>query len=171
MEWTSGEIEKLRLKLRNKVRYHLGGFCPDVEDLVQETLVRFLRAEQGGRIQKPESAGGYLNGICNNVIFEYRRRLWREPVEDPEILETTLRCPPAAEQFEIPDTVSAVLGRLSDRDRDVLRLFFLDGMTPEQICAEIGLSAATFRVVLFRAKQRFRKIFSEDLKFSAFASH
>lgn len=170
-ELTAGEIEKLRIKLRSKVRYHIGAFCPDVDDIVQETLMRFLRAQQGGRIQKPESIGSYVNGICKNIIFEYRRRLWREPAEDPEVLENTLSCRPVAEQFEIPDSVRAVLARMSDRDRDVLRLFFLDGKTSEEICAETGISDASFRVVLFRAKQRFRKIFCQDLKLTALIGH
>ena len=41
-------LDRLRLKLRYKVLYHVGHNCADVDDLVQETLVRFFRAEQAG---------------------------------------------------------------------------------------------------------------------------
>lgn len=68
-----GEWENLRRRLISKVRFHLGDFCSYVEDLVQETLTRFHRALQDNSLRRPESIGAFLNGICNNVILEYRR--------------------------------------------------------------------------------------------------
>src|SRR5690242_13843532 len=84
VELSDSDIQSLRNKLRCKVRYRLGGFCPDVEDIVQESLARLLRAEQVHAIEHPERLGAFLNGICNNVISEYRRSLMRQgmPVED-----------------------------------------------------------------------------------------
>src|ERR1035441_5999918 len=78
MELSDTEIQSLRLKMRAKVRHHLGGFCPDVEDVVQESMARWIRAEREGRIERPENPGAFLSGICNNVILEYRRRVWRD---------------------------------------------------------------------------------------------
>ena len=66
--------------MRYKVLYHLGHNCADVDDLVQETLTRFLRAEQRRQIRNTEEFGAFLNGVCRNVILEYRRRIRREPM-------------------------------------------------------------------------------------------
>ena len=77
-------LERLRLKLRYKVLYHVGHNCPDAEDLVQETLTRFVRAEQQGHIRNNAAEfGAFVNGVCRNVILEYRRRMRREPLADP----------------------------------------------------------------------------------------
>src|SRR5438093_10409389 len=87
MQIDAETLDKFRLKLRSKVRYHVGGVCPDVEDLVQETLVRFLRCAEDDKIRSPSNLGAFLNGVCNNVILEYRRRLWREEPYEPEFHE------------------------------------------------------------------------------------
>jgi DNA-directed RNA polymerase specialized sigma24 family protein len=61
--------------------FHVGSFCQEIDDLVQETLVRFVNAANGGAIHNPERYGAFLKGICNNVIREWRRAR-REPAYD-----------------------------------------------------------------------------------------
>jgi DNA-directed RNA polymerase specialized sigma24 family protein len=53
-------LESYRVRLRYKVSYHLGGFCPDVEDIVQETLARFPQGESG-RPDPPARKRGRLS--------------------------------------------------------------------------------------------------------------
>ena len=84
MDLSEPALERLRLKLRYKVLYHVGHNCADVDDLVQESLARFIRAEQRQQIRNIEEFGAFLNGVCRNVILEYRRRSRREPPLDPE---------------------------------------------------------------------------------------
>jgi len=79
------DLEVLRPKLRLKICYEVGFLCPDVDDLVQETLARFLVASRNEQVRNPEAAGAFLNGVCRNVILEYRRRASRdEPM--PEVV-------------------------------------------------------------------------------------
>jgi RNA polymerase sigma-70 factor (ECF subfamily) len=163
-------LEHYRLKLRYKVYYHLGSFCPDVEDVVQESLVRFVNALREQRIQKPESAGAFLSGICNNVILEYQRRIWREgPGEAPAEAATLVA--PEAEAMELQEEVSAALAQLSDRDSEILRAFYLQERDKEEICRSTGLTDSQFRVALFRAKERFRKIYRGGMKRQAPGPH
>ena len=77
MDVMETETHRLRLKLRSKIVYHLGHHCPDVDDLVQESLARFFRP---GRLQlgrDTEEYWAYLSLVCRNVILEYRRRMDR----------------------------------------------------------------------------------------------
>jgi RNA polymerase sigma-70 factor (ECF subfamily) len=168
---TEEELQKLRLKLRCKVRYHVGGFCADVEDIVQESLARFLRAEQARTIEHPENLGGFLNGICNNVIAEYRRHLFRD---GPLFDEPPERASPGishAEALELRNAVETVLAGLSDRDRRVLAGLYIEGKTPQEVYLENGISADHLKVVLFRAKARFRKLYLHAVKPDASGSH
>lgn len=171
MEFDPQTLEGYRLKLRYKVCYHLGGFCPDVEDVVQETLTRFVSALRDKKIHNPASVGAFLSGICNNVILEYRRRLWREAISEPEFAAHPALVPPEADALELRDDISAALAQLSDRDCEILRAFFLEERDKDEICRSTGLSDNQFRVALFRAKERFRKIYRQRLKQAACGSH
>ncbi len=158
-------LATFRRRLRCKVRHHLGAVCPDVEDLVQETLVRLLNVAKENGIRNPTNLGGFLNGVCNNVISEYRRRLWREEPYDPESRDERRGDQPSdVELLELREAVADGLAQLSHRDHHILRSFYLEEKTPQEICRDLGLTDAQFRVALFRAKQRFRKIYRDTLK-------
>jgi RNA polymerase sigma-70 factor (ECF subfamily) len=162
-EFNEPSLERLRLKLRYKVLYHVGHNCPDVDDIVQETLTRFLRAGQTQQIRNnSEEFGAFVNGVCRNVILEYRRRVRREPLADPEmpIRDTAVR--PDADVFEMREAIDHGLAELAERDRMILRSLYLEGKEKEDICREWGMTDAQFRVVLFRAKERFRRAYPQD---------
>ena len=154
---TESTLERLRLKLRYKVLYHLGHGCADVDDLVQETLARFLRAEQRQQIRNTEEFGPFLNGVCRNVILEYRRRVRREPNLDSEVVIPDAGVRPDAEIFELREAIDNGLRDLAERDRAILRSLYLEGREKDDICKQWNMTDAQFRVVLFRAKERFRR--------------
>ena len=154
-------LARYRLKLRYKVCYHLGSSCPDVDDVVQETLTRFLRALRDEKIRNPESTAAFLSGICNNVIQEHRRRLRREPLSDTDLPPSERPAVPQADVLELRQAIAVVITQMPQRDRDILRAFFLEEKGREEICRTMGLSDGQFRVALFRAKKRFRKSYHE----------
>jgi RNA polymerase sigma-70 factor (ECF subfamily) len=156
---TESAIDRLRLKLRYKVLYHVGHGCADVDDLVQESLARFFRAEQRQLIRNTEEFGAFLNGVCRNVILEYRRRIRREPAIDPDMPIPDKGVRPEAEILEMRDAIDNGLKELAERDRAILRALYLEGREKDDICREWGMSDAQFRVVLFRAKERFRRVY------------
>jgi RNA polymerase sigma-70 factor (ECF subfamily) len=164
-------IDRLRLKLRYKVLYHLGRGCADVDDLVQESLVRFFRAEQRKQIRNTEEFGAFLNGVCRNVILEYRRRRRREPPLDPEVPIPDPGVRPDADIFELRNAIDNGLAELAERDRAILRALYLEGREKEDICKEWGMTDAQFRVVLFRAKERFRRVYDTEMKRSSALGH
>jgi hypothetical protein len=49
--------------------------------------------------------------------------------------------------------------QLSDRDRRILRSFYLEEKSKEDILEQTGMNDENFRVVLCRAKERFRAIY------------
>jgi RNA polymerase sigma-70 factor (ECF subfamily) len=172
IDFTEPSFDRMRLKLRYKVLYHVGHNCPDVDDLVQESIVRFLRADQRNLIRNTEEFGAFLNGVCRNVILEYRRRQKREPVFDPDIPIPDPGVRPEAETFEMRDAIENGLAELSERDRGILRSLYLEGKEKEEICNQWHMTDAQFRVVLFRAKERFRRVYNDtQMKRSPAARH
>jgi RNA polymerase sigma-70 factor (ECF subfamily) len=171
MDLNELSIDRLRLKLRYKVLYHVGHNCADVDDLVQESLARFFRAEQRHQIRNTEEVGAFLNGVCRNVILEYRRRIKREPTIDPEMTIPDAGVRPDAEIFELRESIDNGLKELAERDRAILRSLYLEGKEKEEICQEWKMTDAQFRVVLFRAKERFRRAYGTEMKRNPEAGH
>ncbi len=169
--FSEDQLEKLRPKVRFRVAHQVGWACADLDDLVQETLARLLVALREQKLQDPDSLGGFLNGICRNVVSEYRRRLQRGDTLPEMIFDPADKRLSGAEQFEIRDAVAMALAQLSARDRAILRAFYIDGASKEQMLTQFGVSYDQLRVVLCRAKARFRGIYTELVQQTAVSSH
>ncbi len=171
MNLSAEDLEKLRLKLRFKVSYDVGFACPDVEDIVQETIARFLAASQEDKIRNTEAAGAFLNGVCRNVISEYRRRSLRDEPMPEVVPEPPGRALAETELFDLRQAIAQGLAELPERDRRILRAFYLEENTKEEILRQTGLTDQNFRVILFRAKEKFRAIYLGRTKHPAKLRH
>ena len=60
--------------------------------------------------------------------------------------------------------VRRMLKGVSQRDREVLRRFYVDGQAQEEICAAMGLSFNQYRLLKSRAKARFRDMTQRALQ-------
>ncbi len=171
MSLSGEEIEKLRPKLRFKVSYELGFLCPDIDDVVQETIARYLVASKEDKLRNPEADSAFLNGVCRNVISEYRRRSMRDEPMPEVVPEPPGKSLPESELFELRQAIARGMAQLPDRDRRILRAFYLEEKTKEEILEQTGMTDQNFRVVLFRAKERFRSIYREQTKHRAPSRH
>jgi RNA polymerase sigma-70 factor, ECF subfamily len=171
MDLSEAEMEKLRLRLRFKVCHSVGFACADVDDIVQETVKRFILADQNGKMRNGDAIGAFLNGICQNVIFEYRRHWSRDtsmPESVPEVADKRLG---DAQLFELREAIACGMQQLSARDRQVLRAFYVDEVPKDEILELMSLTDENFRVVLCRAKERFRQIYNSGVKRRAVSNH
>ena len=100
----------------------MGFYCPDVEDIVQETLTRFLTAARDGKILNPEAIGAFTLGVCRNVISEFRRRNLREGPIPEVVADLPTRGLAATDAFELRQAIAHGLDQLPIRDRNVLRV-------------------------------------------------
>jgi RNA polymerase sigma-70 factor (ECF subfamily) len=115
-------------------------------------------------MHNPEAAGAFLNGICRNVVSEYRRRNMRDEPMPEVVPEPPSKGIPESDLLELSEAISLGLEQLSERDRRVLRGFYLEEKSKDEILKQTGLSDENFRVVLCRAKERFRAIYLEQTK-------
>lgn len=151
----------LRIKLRSRLTA-----LDAVEDLQQETFIRVLRAlrSQGG-IRQPERLGAFVNSVCNNVVFEFYRASARSlPINDPylEAADKTLNIEGLAISKEDQERVRKILAAMPARDRDLLRAVFLEEKDKNQVCRQFGVDRNYLRVLLYRAKDRFRVLLEKE---------
>lgn len=134
---------------------------PDkVEDLTQETFRRVLMAlRREGAIRQPERFGAFVNSICKNTLYERERAGRRtEPLDEghAEIADHVEDVHGALEKQESRAQVRGILDALPRKDRELLRdIFFLE-KDKDEICREKGVDREYLRVLVHRAKTRFR---------------
>jgi len=137
---------------------------PDkVEDVTQETFRRVLAAlRRDGAIRQPERFGSFVNSICKNTLYERERSGRRtEPLDEAhaEIVDHVVDVHEALERQESREQVRVILKTMPNKDRELLRdIFFLE-KDKDEICREKGVDREYLRVLVHRAKTRFRSEF------------
>ena len=147
----------LRFLLRRKTR------DPELaEDFLQETWAIALVKIRNGGLDDPGRLAGYLCGIANNLAqSEYRRVTRQRTSINSEIIElipdessNPLR---HVTRAEVCRQVNSLLKDLKkERDREILRRFYVQEEDKESICSYLDVDSAHFNRVLFRARQRLR---------------
>jgi len=141
--------------LRRKVRS-----IDQAKEVRQETFLRVLAAVRSGHeVRKPKQFEIFVIGVCNNIVREtYREQrrsvalsaLETEPVADsPSAYALVL-----AE--EICGNVRRMLAQLDVSEQRILQAMLLEEQNKDEICHRLGISPSYLRVLLCRAKKRFR---------------
>ena len=150
----------LLIKLRQRLRSR-----EQLDDLRQEVFLRvFQSLRRGTGLQRPERLGAYVHSICNNVVLEYFRgktkpEHWYEPVEEQ-------RDPGVCVEREMVNEeqgrhMRRLINGMALKDRLLIRAIFLDERDRDEVCREQGVGRAYLRVLLYRAKKRFRQLLTE----------
>jgi RNA polymerase sigma-70 factor, ECF subfamily len=132
-----------------------------VDDLRQETMTRVIRALRSeGGIRQPERLGAFVNSVCNNVLQEhYRASARSQPLEESHLENSgkVLNLEGLLISEETSRNVRHVLGSLPQRDRDLIRAIFFEERDKDDVCREFGVDRDYLRVLLHRAKDKFRQ--------------
>jgi RNA polymerase sigma-70 factor (ECF subfamily) len=139
-----------------------------VDDVRQETFTRVISIlRRDGGVRQPERFGAFVNSICKNVLRENTRDLYRTQPLQPDHLESpdpnkVLDLERALISKETKEKVREILSEMKQRDRDLLRAIFLEEKDKNDICREFGVDREYLRVLLHRAKGRFRSTFDQQ---------
>ena len=146
--------ELLNIKLRNRVRSpHL------IEEVRQETFLRVLLIVRRDGIAHPDRLGAFVNSVCNNVVLEVFRNETRSlpmPESVPEVMDEAPNPETAAFSIEQKSQIRRILEALPAKDRDLLRQIFLEERDKDDVCKTFQVDREYLRVLLHRAKARFR---------------
>lgn len=131
------------------------------EDIAQEAITRAIASLAAGRETPISDPGAFVYGIARHLIADMHRREARrvalegvpEPIEPkPDALERAI----AADERE---RVRHAMSGLAEPDRQILRLFFVQGLTAEEVGVRFGETAITIRKRKSRALARLRQAF------------
>jgi RNA polymerase sigma-70 factor, ECF subfamily len=115
------------------------------DDALQETYFRFLARHQRGL--PAEETRPYLFRIATNLV----RDRWRARREEqwPEHFEQQ-----HSGDLDAQMEVRRVMKNLKPRERELLWLAYVEGMSHAEIAAATGLAALSIRPLLFRARRK-----------------
>ena len=152
----------LRIKARGRMRCsHL------VEEVCQESLLRVLTLVRRGGVDRPERLAALVNSICNHVLLETFRRENRAcpiPENFPEPVDESVGPDCSLMIREGQQQVRRVLEGLPEKDRELLRQLFLEERDRDEVCRTFQVDREYLRVMLHRAKTRFRDAFEDTVQ-------
>lgn len=144
----------------------------EAEEITQET---FLRAHRKlASLEDPSRLSPWLYRIATNLAYDRLRRSARQPPLD-SLSEPEAAAEPAApeprldrvmERREMSSCVREYIDRLPDSYRAVILLHDLQGLTNPEIARLLGISLATAKIRLHRARGRLREALGEGCSFS-----
>lgn len=150
--------EKAFLRRAERVLYNK----EDAQDAVQDTFVKlYSRAAQF----TPQGAGSFRSWaytvLINTCLSLYQKRKRAGSVALSEELEAVLR-DPESDAFRLTeenrDHIESILSRMPEQFSSVLRRFFLEEKSQEEIAREEGISVGATKARVHRAKALFRKL-------------
>ncbi len=148
------------------LKRHYGG-RNFVLDILQETLIQSLIALRNGRIKDMDKTANYIRSMAFNIAkkflkddykhgkhvdldsFKHLSGLSNDPMKNYEE-EDVLRFAHETLQ-ELP----------TERDRQILKLYYYEGLDKPEICEKLKLTAQHFDRVLHRARKRLIKKMAE----------
>ncbi len=165
----SGAEEELFSRYGNGVLFMLQRACGDpalAEDLHQETFRIVLTRLRSRGLEEPGGLSGYLRGTARNLLIADRRKKARRKTEadhDTVVAAADTRHGQAQKVLrrEEASIVHKLIAEMSaERDRQLLYRFYIAEDDKDEICLDLGLSSLHFNRVLFRARQRFKDLWT-----------
>ena len=140
-------------------------------DLQQEAFVIVLEKLRANALNEPEKLGAYLQQTAINLYIGHVRRLARQQTASNTDLIEALSA--ETDQYadllrdRAADAVLDVIANLNnERDRLIMKAFYIDEKEKSAICAELDLSHRHFDRVISRARDRFRKLVENNAEFA-----
>jgi RNA polymerase sigma-70 factor (ECF subfamily) len=177
------DVSKQLASHREAIRRYIRGIVRDsaaAEDLTQETLLRAHK--KLATLEDPARLTPWLYRIATNICHDRFRRssprhriqsLDEKAAEDPEhgqlpvLTDDGPRLDKVVEQKEMSACVQRYLADLPDDYRAAILLHGEAGMTNPEIAEMLGVSLATVKIRVHRAREKLRTALRDACSFSA----
>ena len=153
MEHFEAQLAAIYTGVERYVKYRLNG-GPDAEDLLQDIcLTAYLKYDQ---LEKKESFKSWILSIAKNRCTDYfRKKGTNREVPLEAIPESKLVY--GRRGWVVSTPVEETMELLTDRDREILGLFYWKQLSLAEISEKLGIPVGTVKSRLNTAREHFRK--------------
>jgi RNA polymerase sigma-70 factor (ECF subfamily) len=131
------------------------------EDMAQEAFLKAYRLLHGFRGDCSFSTWMY-RVTCSVCLTELSRRKRRGEVEfSPKHASENAVHP--SDTFDLPEQIRRCVTKLSDRYATIITLYYLKGVSYEEIAQAMEIPLGTLKTWMFRARKQLRKIVEEEV--------
>jgi RNA polymerase sigma factor (sigma-70 family) len=161
--WFADEVQPHERSLRSYLRSMFPSL-PDMDDLVQESYARLLRAKEAGRVSY---AKAFLFTTARNAALDFFRRKRAVSLDDVthfdessvlvdrrDLVEDVSR----GQELEL---LAEAVRALPDRCRQVMMLRYLDGLAYKEIAVQLDISPETVKAQMAKGMRRCAEYFRE----------
>ena len=135
----------------------------DVEDLAAEVLLQIVASDYAvlRQFRSASSLATYLTVISRRICVQElaKRSAARDvqPTTDAGLDEAESQEPAGAAGLESLEEVEKLLAKLPSRERKVVRLYYIEGRSYEEISTAVNLPINSIGPILSRARKKLRK--------------
>ncbi len=129
----------------------------DAEDILQETLIQYLKASPDFRDENHEKA--WLLRVCGNIS---KNRIKYNALRDTDELQDELQ----TENKEDLSFVWDAVKKLPQKYREVIHLFYYENLSTKEISSILDRKESTVRSDLKRGREALKQILKEDYDFA-----
>ncbi|MGL6075510.1 MAG: RNA polymerase sigma factor [Fimbriiglobus sp.] len=137
----------------------------DTEDIASEVLLQLIAGDFKAlrEFQGNSSLATYLTVIARRTTIHElnRRQAVREEIKagaSANVSDGTEETPAIQKSMESLEEVDRLLRKLRGKDREVVRLFYLEGRSYEEISTELDIPVNTLGTMLSRARSKLREM-------------
>ena len=147
------------------------------EDITQDALIVVIQKIRQRQLNDPDALSSYIRQTALNLLIAHRRKEVRRQTDinnDIVINEAdkTQSLVDFVDANQILEKVKALLLELpTERDRELLRRYFILDQDKQQIAQALQLNADQFDKVLYRAKDRLKKKILSSKDSDAYQQH
>lgn len=158
-ELFSSYCDKLHFILQSK--FNDRELCRDIHQEAFTTVIEKIRKHQ---LREPEKLASFLHSTAINLaLMSIRRNARMIPASDTLIIENVKsRTRHAFQDIELQEMSKIIVKLINEleieRDRKILMSFYITQLDKPQICQQLNLNTDQFDKVVYRSKQRLKKL-------------
>ena len=137
----------------------LSGSRALAEDLFQHTFLRL--AEAGARLRADSDLRAWLFSVARNAFHSHARARGVQSRADLELLGAPSVAAAGPDSGLALDELERALARLNERDRELLLLLGVEGLSYAEVAAVLALDPVTVRKRVSRARERLTEALDE----------
>ncbi|MDU0352777.1 sigma-70 family RNA polymerase sigma factor [Paraglaciecola aquimarina] len=146
------------------------------EDLAQDTFIIVIQKARENGIHNPAALSAFIRQTGINLLIGHKRKESRRDTQSTDNIEfhapsQDIEICKALHSKKLLQLTQQLLNELNvDRDKQLLRSYFIYDKNKQQICQDLELSPEYFDKVLFRARQRIKQLIQHKIGANAEAS-